>query len=560
MKLKRASPLALEACKSGRFLPFIHGAPVTYDEARFRWAVCQIDSLQRLKCERETIQKALKNLPKTLNETYDRIFLAVPEEERLFVEHALRWIAFHNELYDGQGIPCEVLIQATEASMLSLTGNKNERFYDQDTLREVCGCLIDISPECRRDSFEERHHTYISVSFAHYSVREYLDSTRISNVVLGYHTIGGEDLKDRFLQITLSEAQHIESLKSWDLDTNLTDNPDIIQALDFRFEVYCVLSALISLYKFPSKICGHSTLGALAIDLLDPSMPHYSTMEDVAFSIERATELFSTNDIFDEIFFRTFEWHVDTNTELKHLFNLLLLTESDGELLPLAKTFLQGKDLKSLLQAQLCFNREVWNISSDNEREDYVFKGSLIEVFAQLPIRSVDAFKFLVEVGAGSFDPSIALLLYIGAHVHSTQFDCKGFCPLQRLLELGADPNLRGYRITPLQIATSTSDYEGVEMLLKAGAMPNDTGSADGVIWQDYSVMHYLNHLHGASPLRICRDFAIISRPSRTEVGANDRKKIEALLLCHGAEDFSTISGLDIQEPRSKDDDGRLKD
>lgn len=518
---------------------------MTYDEARFRWAVCQIDSLQRLKCERETIQKALKNLPKTLNETYDRIFLAVPEEERLFVEHALRWIAFHNELNDGQGIPFKVLIQATEASMLSLTGNKNERFYDQDTLREVCGCLIDISPEDLLDIFGEHSHTYISVSFAHYSVHEYLDSTRISKAVLGYHTIGGEDLKDRFLEITLSEAQKIESLESWDLDTNLTENTDVIQAVDSRFDVYCVLSALHSLSKFPNQICGHSTLTALAIDLFDPSMPHYSTMEAVAFSIERATESFSNPDLSVGAFVWTVEWHADTDTELKHLYNLLLLTESDGELLPLAKTFLQGKDLKSLLQAQLWFIRYVWNESCEEFTGTYMFKGSLIEVFAQLAIRSVDAFKFLVEVGAGSFDPSIALLLYIGAHVHSTQFDCKGFCPLQRLLELGADPNLRGYRITPLQIATFTSDYEGVEMLLKAGAIPNDTGSADGVIWQDDSFMHHLNLLHGASPLRICRDFAIILRPNYRVVGVNDRKKIEALLLYHGAEAFSTKSAMD---------------
>lgn len=531
----------------------IHGARVAYDEARFRWAVCQIDSLQRLKCEREIIQKALKNLPKTLNETYDRIFLAVPEEERLFVEHALRWIAHHNELYKGQGIPCEVLLQATEASILRLTGNRNERFYDQDTLREVCGCLINISPEDLLDTMGICYHTYISVSFAHYSVREYLDSTRISNDILGYHTIGGRDLKDRFLEITLSEAQHIESMELWELETSLTDYSDVIQALDFRFNVYCVLSALLSLYRFPSQICRHSTLSALAIDLLDPSMPHFSTMELVAYDIENATSSFQTQDIFEEAYFWTLEWHPDTNTELQHLYNLLLLTVFDRDCLPLAKTFLQGKDLKSLLQAQLCLKREVWRYFSHEDIGTYELKGSLIEVFAQLAVRSVDAFKFLVEVGAGSFDPSIALLLYVGGHIHSTKFDCNGFCPLQRLLELGADPNLRGYRITPLQIATYTSDYEGVEMLLKAGAMPDDTGSADGVIWQEDSVMHHSNHLHGASPLRICRDFAIIARPAEPrEVGANDRKKIEALLLYLGAEAFSTKSGLDIQELRDR--------
>ena len=529
---------------------------MTYDEARFRWAVCQIDSLQRLKCERKTVQKALKNLPKTLNETYDRIFLAVPEEERLFVEHALRWIAHDNELYNGQGIPCEVLIQATEASMLSLTGNKNERFYDKDTLREACGCLIDISPEDLHDVLGKHHHTYISVSFAHYSVREYLDSTRTSNAVFGYHTIGGGDLKARFLEITLSEAQHIESNELWELETNLTDNSDVIQAVDSRFNIYCVISALLSLYKFPSQICRHSKLNALAIDLLDPSMPHFSTMEAAAFSIERATSSFSNQEMFDEAYFWTVEWHPDTNTELKHLYNLLLLTEICRECLPLAKTFLQGKDLKSLFQAQLCFNRDVWHIWSDDDTETYMLKGSLIEVFAQLAIRSVDAFKLLVEVGAGLFDPSIALLLYIRGHFHSSRFDCEGFCPLQRLLELGADPNLRGYRITPLQIATLCIDYKGVEMLLKAGAAPNDTGNTDGVIWPEDSVMHYLNHLHGSSPLRICRDFAAFPRPEWNEKRrVRTRKKIEALLLYHGAEAFSTTSGLDIEE-----DDGMLKD
>ncbi|MCJ1452480.1 hypothetical protein MMC28_002823 [Mycoblastus sanguinarius] len=55
----------------------------------FRWAVCQIDVLQRLKCERGVFKKALGNLPKTLDEMYDRILLTIPEEEQLFVHHAL---------------------------------------------------------------------------------------------------------------------------------------------------------------------------------------------------------------------------------------------------------------------------------------------------------------------------------------------------------------------------------------------------------------------------------------------------------------------------------------
>ena len=528
---------------------------MTYNEARFRWAVCQIDSLQRLKCERKTIQKALKNLPKTLNETYDRIFLAVPEEERLFVEHALRWIAHHNELYKGQGIPCEVLIQATEASMLSLAGNQNERFYDKDTLREVCGCLINISPEYILDVLDNHHHTYTSVSFAHYSVREYLDSTRTSNAVFGYHTIGGGDLKDRFLEITLSEAQHIESNELCEMKTISMNVSEVVAAVDSKFNFYCLISAVLALYNFPIQIYRHSALSALTIDLLDPSLPHFSAMEVVGWFITYATTSFSTRDLGEDAGFWSVEWHPDTNTQLKHTYNLLLLTEPCSEYLPLAKTFLQRKDLKSLLQAQLHFNRTLlYGISKEGD-EKYEFEGPLIEVFAQLAIRSVHALKLLVEVGAGLFDPSVILLLYISGHVHS---DCQGFCLLQRLLELGADPNLGSYRVTPLQIVTFSSDYEGVEMLLQAGAMPNGTGSADGVIWRKDSVMRDLNKLHGASPLRICRDFGFVSRPGHREKVPDDRKKIEALLLYHGAEAFSTTSELDVQD--ITDDDVRLED
>lgn len=55
----------------------------------FRWAVCQIDVLQRLEGERKIVRGALANLPKDLYETYDRETIEVPEDEQIFVQHAL---------------------------------------------------------------------------------------------------------------------------------------------------------------------------------------------------------------------------------------------------------------------------------------------------------------------------------------------------------------------------------------------------------------------------------------------------------------------------------------
>ena len=235
---------------------------------------------------------------------------------------------------------------------------------------------------------------------------------------------------------------------------------------------------------------------------------------------------------------------------LKHLHVLLYLSECGQEFLPFVETFLQGKDAKSLLQSQVCFSKYVLQFFSyDVVGKECTFEGSFIEVFAQMVLESRDAFNLLIEVGAGLFDPSSALLLSIGGHDHSGErdiygwaFGCQDFCLVQRLLDLGADPNLGGYRVTPLQIATATSDFDGVERLLKAGALPNNTGSPDGVIWEMDSIMYPLSCLHGASPLKICRDFPRFFGNQYWEKEAETRKKIEELLLHHGAEAFSTTS------------------
>lgn len=45
---------------------------LTFLSPRFRWIVCQIDDLQRLKPDINVVTTALANLPRTLDETYER--------------------------------------------------------------------------------------------------------------------------------------------------------------------------------------------------------------------------------------------------------------------------------------------------------------------------------------------------------------------------------------------------------------------------------------------------------------------------------------------------------
>lgn len=59
----------------------------------FRWAACQLDSLGSC-LNLPKLRKALAILPKTLNDTYTRIFANIDEEYQQHVLHILQWLAF----------------------------------------------------------------------------------------------------------------------------------------------------------------------------------------------------------------------------------------------------------------------------------------------------------------------------------------------------------------------------------------------------------------------------------------------------------------------------------
>ena len=63
----------------------------------FRWAVCQLDIFRRLKTT-DRIRKAISSLPKTLDETYERIFSYIHADDRALVRHVLWWIHVCNTL------------------------------------------------------------------------------------------------------------------------------------------------------------------------------------------------------------------------------------------------------------------------------------------------------------------------------------------------------------------------------------------------------------------------------------------------------------------------------
>ena len=193
--------------------------------ARFRWAVCQLDTLRR--CVKPgALRKALASLPKTLDETYERILYKIDQEHAEDALKVLQWLAFSTR-------PLE-LQEVAEATAVTL--KPSPKFDPEDRLRHpqdllaICSSLISVSAKstsvgfiscsegnslprtlqpdlmsmhgytCPTDSRSEedfwnesrltQHRPrYHEVRLAHDSVKQYLVSERIKKTKAAFYSI-----------------------------------------------------------------------------------------------------------------------------------------------------------------------------------------------------------------------------------------------------------------------------------------------------------------------------------------------------------------------------------
>lgn len=148
---------------------------------RFRWVECQLDALSK-SLTPASVRKALKGLPKTLDETYERTLGCIDEDDRGAALAAFQWIAF--------SLRPLLLEELIEVIALELSGGSNlvdYRLSDPYDILTICSSLVTISDA--QDLGISKAFSYNRVpqkdapkryvSFAHYSVKEYLTSERI---------------------------------------------------------------------------------------------------------------------------------------------------------------------------------------------------------------------------------------------------------------------------------------------------------------------------------------------------------------------------------------------
>jgi ankyrin repeat protein len=127
---------------------------------------CQLDTLK--KCiNRASVRKTLESLPKTLDQTYERIILSIQEEYRQQAIIALHWLSYTRRPLKLFELAEVVAVDTSEDDYYPF--NPQGRLFRPDLILEICSSLVSASgTEQSAD-----------VRLAHFSVQEYLLSDRI---------------------------------------------------------------------------------------------------------------------------------------------------------------------------------------------------------------------------------------------------------------------------------------------------------------------------------------------------------------------------------------------
>ncbi|KAK3317618.1 hypothetical protein B0T19DRAFT_295060 [Cercophora scortea] len=503
-------------------------------QGMFRWAVCQISTIAKLRPNYQVVQHELATLPKTLNDTYERVFLSIDEEERPFVSHLLKWIYFLSTVCFSE-VTCANLILAAKLSSKDEGGRLQNYNYDkpEDAIRELCGCLVAFQPE--REFIDDALYPFSTVFFAHYTVLEYLVSPRIATGPVAVFTLHRDTVEVEFIKTILKEAlspsrvqvpQHYREIEA-------------VNILHQDINSWCKLMAaqFVSSYHQEQtwrRLMCEADSRELAFKLFNPTRSGYTAFLEVA----QLGMVACSNDVIAMQFpdgiprsnlrppFYRVRWDPqatdDEYENLATLLNLLLVSPPA----PLAVAFMRRHQSRAMFTAEISLQTVIAAPHNHARRSldnipEYDLRGSVLEIAGLLGWHDLGPISLIIDHCPDTFDPSAALHVFSGMW---SPFDTayrkrlnKGDWEeerniLSKLLTLKADPDLEGYSLTPLQIATACSDEVKVRILLQHGADPRKTGKANGVTWRQKSFIgrhsrqgNFLSCFHEVKPLDICR-------------------------------------------------------
>ncbi|KAI4645433.1 uncharacterized protein J4E78_009343 [Alternaria triticimaculans] len=139
-------------------------------QGMFRWAICQLDVIAECR-NLAMLRKSLATLPKTLDQTYDRILTAISEDDRVYTIRILQWLTFSARPLSLREVAEVAAIDVAREPAF----DHDEVLVDPLEALKICSSLVTIV--VKESIFFEPGMRIVTL--AHYSVQEYLISERI---------------------------------------------------------------------------------------------------------------------------------------------------------------------------------------------------------------------------------------------------------------------------------------------------------------------------------------------------------------------------------------------
>jgi ankyrin repeat domain-containing protein 50 len=203
---------------------------------RFRWVVCQIDMLR--KCfTLHALRKALNSLPKTLDETYERILMNIDEIYISDVRKILQVLTFSTR-------PVK-LVEMVE--VLAIDWDTDEPYFDSrnripdpNDIFTMCSTLVTSSNSSRAHRFygdKRKFGEGLNLRLAHSSVKEYLISGRIKASKASTYSMDATSahifIASTHLTYLMSPAFEIGFQRPWTLSQEYREWPLFQTARDY---------------------------------------------------------------------------------------------------------------------------------------------------------------------------------------------------------------------------------------------------------------------------------------------------------------------------------------
>ena len=278
--------------------------------SRFRWAVCQLESLR--KCHTlNSLRRTLQDLPNGLYETYDRILSNVPEVHRVHVQRALMWLAFSRLPMTLGQVAEAVLVGREQQSM-----DPVDQFRDVHDLLELCSsfvCLVGVPSLSPPNSpITIPSDAGLILRLAHSSVKEYMVSDRTKIAALNMHRLTSVNAQRFMAEVCLVHLNRLDD-QSLIWDENIRKHSFSYYAATNWFFLYEEMPAeeKDSVVDLLWTFIGHAfrnwlgfCKGALYINLLDAAplaiLSLISAPGIVRAVLENAAEIHVTEDAIKE--------------------------------------------------------------------------------------------------------------------------------------------------------------------------------------------------------------------------------------------------------------------